>query len=149
MSRPSERTDTSLTRNERLVREYFAAVWNEGDIGTFDTEVVSNGYVLHHGTGVTYTVEDLQTAWTDWHGAFPDARNEIEDVIAADNKVVVRYRFSGTHESGIMGVPATGRTVETAGIVIFRIENNRLVEAWALDDVYGLLEQLGAIRAPT
>ncbi len=66
-------------------------------------------------------------------------------MIATADRVVVRYRFSGTHKGEAVGVPPTESEVETADIVIFRVEEGQLLEAWALDDTHGLLEQLGAI----
>jgi steroid delta-isomerase-like uncharacterized protein len=136
---------STAVRNEQLVRDYFAAVWNDGDLEPFDTDVVSDDYVLHHQTNDTYSVDELRVAWAEWYKAFPDLSNEIEDVIATANRVVVRYRFSGTHRGETVGVPPTESEVETAGIVIFRVEEEQLLEAWALDDMHGLLEQLGAI----
>jgi len=142
---PAETADepTLEARNARLVRDYFSAIWNDGDLETFDTDMVSDEYVFHHQTDGTYTVDELRTAWADWYEAFPDLRNEIEDVIATADRVVVRYRFSGTHEAAVFGVPATGAAVETAGIVVFHIDDGQIVEAWAVDDVHGLLQQLG------
>ncbi|SEQ05985.1 ester cyclase [Natrinema salaciae] len=134
-------------RNERLVRDYFAAVWNDGDLEALDTDAVSDDYVLHHGTDGAYTVDELRTAWADWYAAFPDLRNEIEDAITTADRVVVRYRFSGTHEAAVFGVPATGTEVETAGIVVFSVEDVQISEAWAIDDVDELRSQLGARRA--
>ena len=136
-------------RNERLVREYFQAVWNEGDLEPFDSGVVSEDYVMHHQSDAEYSLADLRTAWTDWHQGFSDLSNEIEDLIATDDRVVVRYRFSGTHDGPVMDVPATGRHVETVGMVIFRIEDGQLVEEWAMDDIFGLLEQLGELGETT
>jgi steroid delta-isomerase-like uncharacterized protein len=138
---------STAVRNEQLVRDYFAAVWNDGDLEPFDTDVVSDDYVFHHQTNDTYSVDELRVAWAEWYKAFPDLSNEIEDVIATANKVVVRYRFSGTHKGEAVGVPPTESEVETAGIVIFRVEEEQLLEAWALDDMHGFLEQLGAIVA--
>jgi steroid delta-isomerase-like uncharacterized protein len=140
----AERSRTAA-RNERLVRDCFAAVWNEGDLTAFDTDAVSDDYVLHHQSDADYPIAALRTAWADWYRAFPDLSNEIEDVIATEDRVVVRYRFSGTHEAPALGVPATGRRVVTAGIVIFRVADGRIAEGWAVDDVFGLLRQLGAI----
>jgi steroid delta-isomerase-like uncharacterized protein len=140
---------TVADRNERLVREYFQAVWNDGDLELFDTDVVSDDYLMHHQSNVDYSVEGLREAWADWHRAFPDLSNEIEELIATDNRVVIRYRFSGTHEGPVMDVPATGRRVETVGMVIFRIEDGQLVEEWAMDDIFGLLEQLGELGETT
>lgn len=108
---PTMRTDnegggmTTADRNERLVREYFEGVWNEGDISVLDTETLSEEYVLHAQSNDQYTVEELRTAWSDWHRAFPDLSNEIQDLIATDDRVVIRYRFSCTHEAEIMGLP--------------------------------------------
>jgi steroid delta-isomerase-like uncharacterized protein len=140
----STENTTVADRNEHLVRDYFQAVWNDGVLELFDTDVVSDGYVMHHQSDVDYSVEELREAWADWHRAFPDLSNEIEDLIATDDRVVVRYRFSGTHEGPVMDVPATRKRVETAGIVIFRLEDEQIVEAWAMDDVLGLRQQLGA-----
>jgi len=129
---------------EHLVRWYLRTVWNDGDLRAFDTDLVSDDYVLHHGS-TEYTVGELRVAWAEWHRAFPDLRNDVEELLATDDRVALRYRFSGTHRGEALGVPATGRRVETVGMALFRVENGRLVEGWAVDDVYGLLEQLGAL----
>jgi steroid delta-isomerase-like uncharacterized protein len=136
---------TPADRNERLVRAYFDAVWNEGNLSPFDTGVVSDDDVMHHQSDADYSAAALRMAWADWHRAFPDCANDIEDLIATDDRVVVRYRFSGTHEGEALGVPATGRRVETTGIAIFRVEDGTITEEWAVDDVDGLLRQLGAV----
>jgi predicted ester cyclase len=73
--------------------------------------VVSDDYVLHHQSDGEYRIDELRRAWTGWHEAFPDLSNEIEDLIATDDRVVIRYRFSGTQEGEVMGIPATGRSV--------------------------------------
>ena len=55
---------------------------------------------------------------------FPDIRVEILDLIAEDNKVVVRNHWIGTEA-------ASGQKYEFSGIVIWRIEHRQLVERWA------------------
>jgi predicted ester cyclase len=49
---------------------------------------------------------------------------EILDLIAEDDKVVVRNCWTGTEA-------ATGRKFEFSGIVIWRIAQRQLVERWA------------------
>jgi hypothetical protein len=44
------------------------------------------------------------------------------------------------------GVPANGRSVDIAVIGIYRIEGGRIAEHWALNDLLGLLRQIGARR---
>ncbi len=55
---------------------------------------------------------------------FPDIHVTIEDMIAEDDRVVVRNRWTGTDAS-------TGERVTFAGIVIWRIAARQLHERWA------------------
>jgi steroid delta-isomerase-like uncharacterized protein len=79
--------------------------------------------------------------------AFPDSRFIIDDVIAEGDKVAVRHRLQGTHQAELQGVPATGKQVEVGGIVIFRIENGKVTEAWLNADIMGMMQQLGVVPA--
>jgi steroid delta-isomerase-like uncharacterized protein len=77
--------------------------------------------------------------------AFPDSNFVVDDVIAEGDKVAVRHRLLGTHQAAFQGVPATGRQIEIGGIVIFRIENGKVVEAWLNADIMGMMQQLGVV----
>ncbi|MGZ9235246.1 MAG: ester cyclase [Anaerolineales bacterium] len=79
--------------------------------------------------------------------AFPDSRVVVDDVIAEGDKVAVRHRLQGTHQTEFQGVPATGRQVEVGGIVIFRIEKGLIAEAWLNADIMGMMQQLGVVPA--
>ena len=79
--------------------------------------------------------------------AFPDSKFIVDDVIAEGDKVAVRHRLVGTHQAELQGIPATGKQVEVGGIVIFRIENGRVAEAWLNADIMGMMQQLGVVPA--
>lgn len=55
---------------------------------------------------------------------FPDLHVQIEDMIAEDDKVVVRNRWSATDTQ-------SGKKLEFRGIVIWRIANRKIAERWA------------------
>ena len=55
---------------------------------------------------------------------FPDLYVQIEDMIAEDDKVVVRNHWTATDGE-------TGKKVEFRGIVIWRIAKRKIVERWA------------------
>jgi predicted SnoaL-like aldol condensation-catalyzing enzyme len=55
---------------------------------------------------------------------FPDLHVEILDLIAEDDRVVVRNRWTGTDRD-------SGKKLEFSGIVIWRIAGRQLVERWA------------------
>jgi steroid delta-isomerase-like uncharacterized protein len=79
--------------------------------------------------------------------AFPDSRFLVDDVISEGNKVAVRHRLQGTHQAELQGIPATGKPVEIGAIVIFRIENGMIAEAWLNADIMGMMQQLGVVPA--
>lgn len=91
--------------------------------------------------------EGYKQAITLLRAAFPDLAYTIEDLIAADDKVVLRLSARGTHQGDLMGIPPTGKAVRIVGIVIDRIVDGKLVERWGLGDDLDLLDQLGV--APT
>jgi steroid delta-isomerase-like uncharacterized protein len=72
-------------------------------------------------------------------------RFAIEDVIAEDDRVVVRWTNSGTHVSEFAGIPATGKTFTISGIDIYRVADQQLCEHWHVIDQLSMLGQLGLL----
>jgi predicted ester cyclase len=77
--------------------------------------------------------------------AFPDGRHILEEVIAEDEKVVTRGTFIGTHQSELMGVPATGKQVRFSFVHIDRVVDGKVVEHWGQGDTLTMMQQLGVI----
>lgn len=75
--------------------------------------------------------------------AFPDLHFTIEDVIAEGDRVVTRSTWSGTNKGDFMGMPATNKPVKVSGVDITRWVNGKAVEHWAVQDMMGLMHQLG------
>ncbi|AFO56489.1 putative cyclase [Natrinema sp. J7-2] len=68
----------------------------------------------------------------------------IDDLMAADEKVALRWTMTGTHEGGpLFGVEPTGQEVELTAIEINRFEDGKLIETWTQSDQLGLMQQLG------
>lgn len=73
---------------------------------------------------------------------------EVVDLIAEGDRVVARFRCSGTHRGEWLGVPGTGRRFDGVDeIYIFRA-HSKLVSALGVEDNLSWLRQLGiAFRA--
>jgi len=54
--------------------------------------------------------------------AFPDIHYTIEDIVAEDDKVAVRWTWSGTHQAGFRSFGPTGKAVSNTGAGIFRLK---------------------------
>jgi steroid delta-isomerase-like uncharacterized protein len=97
-------------------------------------------------TGVT-GVQALKQVWTVLLRAFPDLHVANDDLIAEDDKVVIRNTVTGTHLGEYRGVPPTGKSVSYNEMFIFRFADGRIAEMWGVVDVYAQLRQLGMIPA--
>src|SRR5262245_6127889 len=78
---------------------------------------------------------------------FPDFDIVVEDVVAEGDRVTKRFVFRGTHKGEFGGVPPTGKKVAMRGITLYRVVGGKVTEIYWNYDVFGLLQQLGAIPA--
>ncbi|MDX1416943.1 MAG: ester cyclase, partial [Candidatus Promineifilaceae bacterium] len=72
----------------------------------------------------------------------------IEDVVAEDDKVVLRMTWSGSQQNEFMGLPPSGKSFSVNVIDIFRVAGGQIVEHWGMIDMMGMMQQLGAMSGP-
>jgi predicted SnoaL-like aldol condensation-catalyzing enzyme len=119
---------TGMTHEEmrEFVRNHFEEFVNRKNLNignvNFAPEFVDHGTDVPPGTppGPAGAIQYVGGAYKK----FPDIHVEILDMVAEDDKVVVRNRWAGTEA-------ATGKKYEFSGIVIWRIAHRQLVERWA------------------
>jgi predicted ester cyclase len=113
-------------------------------------ELLAPDFVFYDPSSKTGEVraEDMKASIEWIHSAFPDAQVTIEDQVAEGDKVVSRYKLSGTHQGEIMGAAPTGKLVTHTGHQTDRFEGGKIVESWTNWDALGLLQEIGAIPSP-
>ena len=117
--------------NKALIRRVFEEVIPAGDAATMRT-LVTPDFLDHDplpgqpagAAGAQYVVETM-------HGAHPDLRFTIDDLVAEGDRVAIRWTLRGTNTGPMLGRPPSRRPVEFAAVVIFRIADGRLAERWA------------------
>jgi steroid delta-isomerase-like uncharacterized protein len=80
--------------------------------------------------------------------AFPGQSVDVDALLAEGDLVVARHTHHVTHTGEFIGLPPSGRTARVPGIEQFRVREGLIVEFWHQDDLFGLLQQLGAVPAP-
>ena len=121
---------------------------NAGDIDGFGA-LLADDFVEHEETpGFAPTKDGVLQFFRMYRAAFPNLRMDPEDVLASGDKVVARVRATGTHEGELMGMPATGKSVDVQLIDVMRFDDaGTACEHWGLVDMLSMLQQLGAIPA--
>jgi steroid delta-isomerase-like uncharacterized protein len=143
-SQPSTRTtmpDHLRDENKRHVDKLFDTCFNQGDLGLLE-ELVAPDYVGPQGdkgpAGFRAIVVGLRTA-------FPDIHYTIDEVVADNERVAVRWHWTGTHKAAFRTYAATGKTMSNTGTGIFRFRDGKIVSAALETDRLGFLQQIGAV----
>jgi steroid delta-isomerase-like uncharacterized protein len=138
----------SAEQNKSIVRRWVEEGWNNGNLSVID-QIYAPTYIQHEPPPAPVASgESLKQYVSGYRAAFPDLHFLIDDLIAEGDKVVWRFTSTATHKGPFMGIPATGKSSTVTGIVIFRLDNSRILEGWVNIDALGLLQQLGIIPTP-
>ena len=88
----------------------------------------------------------------EWLRAFPDARQEITNEVAAGDWVVQEFTFTGIHEGTLSSpdgeIAPTHRRLEGKGVQIARVRDGKIVEERVYFDQVDVLTQLGVMPEP-
>lgn len=136
-------------RNADLIRRQNDAQ-NRGDIAAtarFFAEDTRNHGVPVGRKGVLRVLTDIV-------GTFPDFHAEILDLMAVDDKVVIRTINTGTHRGVskvpfngglLVGVPPTNKRFKVQSIHWWTLQDGLIVEHRASRDDIGMMQQLGLL----
>ena len=77
---------------------------------------------------------------------FSDVQWKIEEMVAEDNIVAVRWTLTGTHDGEFMGIPATGKHISTSVMNFYYFNNEgKVVNDIAAEGMIGILRGIGML----
>jgi steroid delta-isomerase-like uncharacterized protein len=124
----------SETQQKTIARTFVEEIFNARK-----TEMAKNFVtpdIIYHGMGEEVkSLEEFKKWVAEDLSAFPDMRITIVDAIGEQNKVVLRWTLTATHEKDFADFPATHKKFETQGVEIFHFDGDKIKEAWTLGDV--------------
>ncbi len=115
----------------------------EGAVAAFSSDAS-----IHFNTYPSMNIDAYKQLGAVFLTGFPDLKAQVEEQIVSDDTIITRALWSGTHTGTFNGIPATGKTYRAPGIVIDRIKDGKIVERHSVDDLLGLMQQLGVIPMP-
>lgn len=140
-------TDEIAAANKNLLRRFYKDVYVDWNMALVD-EVVSPQFTSHDWPEGATGPQAFRDYYSAIRSAVPDARYEVDDLIAEGDRVVVRWRLLGTHKGDFRGIAATGRPITLKGIAIYRVEGGKLLERWVVSDLHGMLEEIRGSSPP-
>jgi steroid delta-isomerase-like uncharacterized protein len=133
------------TEAKALVERFYHELWNRWDLAVADEILAedvrfrgSRGATLRGRAAVTTYVDETRAAFPDWH-------NQVDELVAAGDRVMARLTWTGTHEGPLGDLAPTGRRVRYEGAGLFRVAHGRIVDAWIVGDTYAFWKDLGQV----
>ena len=134
----------TLAANKAIVLRSERELWSKGNLAVAD-ELYSPDFVCHFVVGPEWKgVEGIKREVASHRTSFPDWQEQVDDVVAEGDKVVIRFTSTGTQRGEFQGLAPSGRKVRIEEMAIFRLSHSKIIEQWGMPDVHGLLEQLTA-----
>jgi predicted ester cyclase len=99
----------------------------------------------------------MSRIFEDIYGTFPDYREEIVEITAVADSVILRIKSSGTHEGVgklpvngglLVGVPPTHKHFEVSAIHWYKLKDGKIVDHYAVRDDAAMMQQLGLSPPP-
>lgn len=131
------------------VMDKFIDFINTGDVA-LGQSIISPDVVFYAPTSPEpmYGLQGYTAVLDMMRGAMPDVSWKAEELIADDNKVMVRFTMTGTQTNPFMGMPASGEKVCVIAMNIYEFKEGKIIREHGLADLFSMLVQLGAIPVP-
>lgn len=115
--------------NKLLLVRLFEEGIHQGNLAIID-EIFSPHFVDHSTPEQPEGLQGVKDYFISIRMGFPDIRITIDDLIAEEDKVVVRSTWYGTH-LGLYGVTTpTGKHITRTLIQIFSFRDGKIQEEW-------------------
>jgi steroid delta-isomerase-like uncharacterized protein len=133
--------------NEAIVRRLIEEGWNRGNLAVVD-DCLAASYTQEGPLETVRGPEGERAMITKYRNAFPDCHIQIDEMFSAEDRVVMRFTYAGTHRGDLEGIAPTGRSVQGKGIDVVHLLDGRIVASFSQWDALGLMQQLGVVSLP-
>ncbi len=139
--------NSTASTNKAVVSRFVETVLNRGEYDQTATFVDAayrdnNAQGAQKGPAMVADTERFRRL------VFPDLSFEVEDLMAEGDRVMVRLRLRGTHSGKAMGVEPTGGNLDMRAVRIYRLDEGKMVEGWAMSDMIELYRATGHTVSP-
>ena len=128
-----------LEENKALIQKWLDA-WINNDVVQIENLFAQEYTVNDRPIGI----EGLKQSVDFLHSAFSDISAEPNELVAEDDKVVLRWTVRGKQQGDFMGIPPTGKFVELQGINIYHISDAKIRANHEQTNILQVVQELKA-----
>jgi predicted ester cyclase len=107
-------------------------------------DVAAYGLTDEEGKNIS-GINEFRRFFRNFRVAFPDIKVTVEETISDGDKIGAVCRVSGLHTGDGLKLRATNQPVDFSGILMVRLREGKIAEAWNYFDFMTMFAQLGAL----
>jgi len=131
----------------RVLARQVIEAFNSGDIESLK-EWFTHDFVWHFSSTTIMNKEQFLAFIQTIKKSFPDFVFTIEDIMAENDKVLMRLIATGTHKGVFQGLAPTNKRFRIIGFGQYNLTHGKISEGWELLVELGELQQLGVVPTP-
>lgn len=131
----------AVEENKAVVHRFFDEVMNAHNAAAID-QILAPNFLNYFAGRPPSDRETVRRYLPLYPAAFPDVHTTVEDMVAENDQVSVRFTLRGTHQGEFMGLPPSGRAVTMGGMALFRLANGQIIEEYVNEDTASLIQQI-------
>lgn len=148
LSNAPMRQERGLDGYETFLHRWFEEAWNKGREEAIDEmvadDVIAYGLTDEQGNAVS-GINDFRRFFRNFRAAFPDINVTIEETLSDGDKIGAVCRVKATHSGDGLNLTATNLPIEFSGVLMVRLRDGKIAEAWNYFDFMTMFAQLGAL----
>ena len=146
MGNSAEQNNPSDTVAARNKANYLAAkaAYNARDLDKCLAHYAPDHQIMSRPTppGRQHIRSFFENTFVTW----PDIQLVVENAVAEGDWVMGRSTSTATHSATAMGVPATGKKIQSSFWDLHRFNKDGLIaQTWNLTDTFSVMQQLGVV----
>ena len=135
---------TIIIGNKSIAGNFFELM-NNRHFHEMENLWAENHRLYYSGNSIALDNKEHLNLINNFFLAFPDFKYVILDEISEGDRIVLRGKIQGTHQSDYHGIKATGKKIEINWVDIVEILGGKINNEWFLMDSLSLMNQIGAI----
>jgi steroid delta-isomerase-like uncharacterized protein len=125
----------------------YVDIWNQHDPTALDTVFATDAVRHDPATGTSEGIESIRAIMQTLLNSFPDLVISVDQALADEDCVILRWTASGTHNGDFQGIPPSGKSFSVKGNSVYQCAGGKIIAEHTVWDTLGLLKQLGVIPA--
>lgn len=132
-------TQIESMNKENKIKHAVEQLIEKGNFEIID-ETFSTNYIAHAGKKKYSGHSFIKRFINQLHTSIPDIKIvDISFLVSDENKVAWQRTLEGTHKADMQGIPASGKKVIWAEMLVSRFENEKITEEWLVSELMGEL----------